>query len=242
MVDVARGKINGRERMDIRNLFVAVLAITFGEIQSAPVIQKIKNNSQVGFMIVYHSDKSPCSLHQKNKIIDVYSSFSDEFLLTPGIEVAKKLSSGDTVTSKVSLILRPAYFYDRATEQKISLLQDDNSFDDVGVQAAFRAWSKTVKKRKFVDAQDWLTRWVGKDIDVAPDVIEVFGYLIDLSRVHISNDIKDHGQWLSYAKGVFSRLMLEIDIVQHHKKGLYPVLKVIPGEGGVCFDGIVDKI
>lgn len=238
--------------MSIQKLCIWVLTINSLLAQAAPVVQKIINNSQVGFVIVLHSDASSCSLHQKNIKIEAKSTLVEDFLLEPSVKLPEKsLPEGFEEKSskflpkkldKASLILRPAYYYDEITNTQISLLDDQKNFDEKMVEKAFFAWKKSGKKRKFSNAQEWLNRWIGKDIVVVPDALEASGYIMQLSRIRINNQSRDHGQWLSFAKGVFSRLIVDIDIDQHDRRGIIPTLKITPGEGGVCTGGIVDRI
>lgn len=238
--------------MNIQKLCMWVLAINSWLAQAAPMVQKIVNNSQVGFIIVLHSDASPCSLHKKNIRIEAKSSLVEDFLLEPSIKLSETLSHEDSLKKnndflhkkldKASLVLRPAYYYDEATQTQIPLLNDEQNFDEEKVEKAYDAWKKSGKKRKFNNAQGWLDRWIGKDIVVIPDALEASGYIMQLSRIRINNQARDHGQWLSFAKGVFSRLIVDIEIDQHDRKGIIPSLKVTPGEGGICTGGIVDRI
>lgn len=222
--------------MIIRNRFsyiVAFIAVSC-IIQGAPIVQKVTNKSEIGFVVLFHNDASPCSLvsktNNKENIIDAFGSFSNEFLLVR--EDSKK----------PSLILRPKYYFDTKTEKKFELLDEHKNFDMEKIEAAYTAWKLNGKKRVFQNAQAWLARWVGKDIVVVPDSTEIFGYLNHKTRARISNSIKEHGQWLSHAKGVFAHLILEIEVTQHDRKGIRPVIRVSSGEGGICLNGAVDRI
>lgn len=238
--------------MNIQKLLIWVLIINSCIIQSAPVVQKIVNNSQVGFIIVLHSDTSSCSLRKKNIKIEAKSSLVEDFLLEPSVKLEalsfdqgrmknkKPLHSKDL--NKASLILRPAYYFDDMTHEQMSLLNDDKNFDNGKIEKAYISWKNSGKKRKFKNAQDWLDHWIGRDIRVIPDALEASGYIMHLSRIRINNQARDHAQWLSFAKGVFSRLVVDIEIDQHDRKGIIPLLKITPGEGGICTGGVVDRI
>lgn len=239
--------------MDIRKMLAWALFISSSIDQAAPMVEKIVNKSQVGFIVVLHSDASSCSLSAKNILIDAHAVLVEDFLLEPSLKLEKASLADDSVrklansydlkkTEKASLILRPAYYYNESTQQQMSLLNDENLFDDEKVEKAYIAWKNSGKKRKFNDAQHWLDRWVGKDIMVVPDALEATGYIMHLVRIRISNQARDHGQWLSKAKGVFSRLIVEIEIDQHDRRGIIPSLKVSTGEGGICTGGVVDRI
>tara|TARA_Y100000588_G_scaffold365883_1_gene431029 strand:+ start:473 stop:1111 length:639 start_codon:yes stop_codon:yes gene_type:complete len=207
--------------------FVFILFCIVVPVQSAPLVQNVSNQTDIGYMIIAHSDNSLCSLHKKNQIIDVSTMFQEDFLLQKG---------------EPGLVMRPAYYYDKCSDTKIWLLDQNNQVDYNRVDQAYNVWRLSGKKRKFKDSYDWYTRWVGKDVVVFPNLVEVYGYLINLSRVHIQNSIKQHATWLSFSKGVFSRLVLEVDLVQHDRKGVKPLLKVIAGEGGICKHGLVERL
>lgn len=217
--------------MKMRNLVVWGLLVNSWLVQAAPLVQNIVNKSDVGYVIVFHSDNSSCSVQNKNLVIEARSYSKKPFLL----ERHKK-------GGKSSLILRPLYYQDKATNTKMPLLNQQHQYDPKFIEAAYQAWIESGKKRKFADAQDWLKHWVGGDIHVIPDVLQAHGYLVNMSRIHIYNTIKEHAQWLSFSKGVFSRLMVEIDIVQHDRKGIKPSLKVIAGEGGFCTEELIKKL
>lgn len=209
-----------------RYLFLVGLTVTALS-QGVPLVQSICNKSQIGFAIVSHSDTSACSFHNCGKIVDVAKDFNQEFLLERG---------------KPSLVLRPIYFIDPVNQQKMELVDQDNQFDAQKVDQAYQVWKQSGGKRRFKNSQDWLFRWVGHDIEIKPHTMEVFGYLINLSRVKIHNAMSDHATWLSFSKGVFSRLILEVSILQHKRKGVLPRLKVVPGEGGICRNGLVERL
>jgi len=226
--------------MNIKAMFVVLMLISCDVAQSAPVVQKIINNSSVGFVVIFHSDTSSCSANKKNITIDNDTVLIEDFLLEPSVEIKSLFVSKNL--SKASLVLRPAYYYDSLREQKISLLNDDHSFNNQQVEKAFFAWKNSGKKRKFKDAQHWLNHWIGKDIIIIPDKLEASGYIMHLSRGYVGNQMCEHGQWLSHAKGVFARLVVDIQIDQHDRKGICPALKVSAGEGGICKSGVVDRV
>lgn len=206
---------------------LSILMVNTLVVYSEPLVQSITNKTQVGFEIVSYADKSECSAHLKNLVIDCESKYYQEFLLERGVP---------------SLVLRPVYFIDYVTGQKVDLVDATKQFDDQKIKQAYELWKKAGNKKKFVNAQDWFTNWIGKDISVTPHTNEVIGYLINLSRVHIANEAKNHGTWLSISKGVFAKLILEIDILQHARKGVIPQIKVIAGEGGICSNGIIERL
>ncbi len=209
-------------------LFFGLLLCTFVKVlYGAPLVQNVHNQSQIGFEIVSHSDVSTCSLQHKKMFVDAESDFKQEFLLERG---------------QPSLILRPVYYFDILSGSKMYFVDEFQQLDKQKLDDAFQAWKKAGYKKKFNDAQDWFNRWIGSDIEIKPHMVEVFGYLINLSRIHIYNAISQYATWLSFSKGVFSRLVLDVNIKQHKRKGLQPTLKVVAGEGGICRDGSIERL
>ena len=216
----------------MQNRFILFYIITTSLciMHGAPIVQSTVNKSQIGFLVLFHNDTSSCSLIKSNNTIDALSTFKNEFLLVRDDP------------QQPSLILRPKYYFDTATKSKFSLLDNNNDFDTKKINRAYLVWKANGAKRNFKNSQEWFEHWVGKDIVIIPDSREVFGYLNNKSRAHISNSIKEHGQWLSYSKGIFAHLMVEIEIYQHPRKGIYPAIKVVAGEGGICTNGIIEYI
>lgn len=196
---------------------------------SAPIVQKIVNDTDFGFLILYHGDSSDCTLHNKRKVIEPRTIFNHEFLLEVGTK---------------GLVLRPVFYKDQQ-EDKIFWLTDQNTYEykDELVSQAYDQWrlSKSAKKYKY-DAQAWMRNWVGGDVSVTFDPIELLGYLLYLSRVRIANLNYDHTQWLSFAKGIFSKLMLDLHISQIKKSGILGKVSVQHGQGGICNNGVVERI
>lgn len=217
---------SGGGNMRLQSFFLS--SVFFASImQATPIVQNICNDTDIGYIIFLHSDQSVCSLHKREKVVESKGKLEQDFLITK---------------ARPSLVLRPAYFYDQSADQRYSFLDDEQKIDQSKLQEAFEVWKKKTKNKKYLTAQDWLNQWIGGDIQVEPYTLEVFGYLINLSRVIISNQISDYATWMSFSKGVFSRLILEINICQHRRKGIRPTLKVIAGEGGICRDGNVERI
>lgn len=213
--------------MRLRGYFLAYFFVfVANSLCAAPMVQNIANKTSLGFEIISHSDISTCSLHKSGKVIEACSLFQQGFLLERG---------------KPCLILRPVYYCDPLTNTKMPLVDTQQNFDADRIDAAYNAWKKQGRVKKFANSQDWLNRWVGRDIEIKLHTIEVFGYLINLSRVKIHNSISQQAKWLSFAKGVFSRLILEIDIVQR-RKGIFLELRVAHGEGGICRDGAIERL
>lgn len=209
-----------------KGLFILLLTNVY-VVYTAPLVQSITNKTQLGFEIISHTDTSACSAQLSSYLINSQSKFYNEFLVERG---------------QPCLVLRPVYYEDTSTGFRISLVDSHKQFNFQNIHQAYELWKKAGNKRKFMNAEDWFNRWVGQDIAVRPHTNEIIGYLINLSRVHISNNIKEQGVWLSFAKGVFAKLVLEIDIDQHARKGIIPTIRVIPGEGGICSNGMIEYL
>jgi hypothetical protein len=196
---------------------------------AAPIIQKIVNDTDFGFLILDHSDTSECSLKNKFMVIQPRTIFNYEFLLETGTK---------------GLVLRPV-FYKNQKDNKISWLTDQNlyEYNDGLIEEAYKNWSfgKSIRKHKR-DPETWMRNWLGGDISVTYDPLELLGYLLSLSRVRISNTNSYHTQWLSFSKGIFSKLMLELRLSQKTSKGIAGVVSVEHGEGGICNEGVVERI
>jgi hypothetical protein len=103
------------------------------------------------------------------------------------------------------------------------------------------------KKRQL--AHEWLQHWVGQDLIVIPQTTSIFGYLNNWSRVVVANKTKKHksnfkrrDDWIKFAKGIFSKEILELDIEESRSNGIIGSVKIMHGEGGVCIDGAVARI
>ena len=210
-----------------KNTFLILLSMAQGNIFSAPLIQKISNQSSFGFLVLNHSDVSSCSLQGKDIVIDAHSIYNQSFLLEFG---------------HPGLILRPVYYLDLKTNEKISLIDDDNNFVPEKIQEAFMAWKKNVGSKKRQPAQMWFEKWVGKDLIITPHTVSIFGYLNNWSRVVVKNNNNHHHEWIKFAKGIFSKEILELDIDQTKHKGVFALVKTLHGEGGVCIEGTVERI
>lgn len=204
-----------------------ILSCFMLSVRAAPLISKIINNSDFGYVILEHSDGSSCSLAGKDIVIDARSQFDHEFLLERG---------------KPSVRLRPIHYLDKKTKQKIKFVDEQYSFVPEHLGQAYNLWKENKGAKKFETPQDWLHFCVGHDISVVPHEVEIFGYLLNLSRVLVKNNIKQNVNWISFAKGIFSKLALELEINQHRRKGVRPSMKVLHGEGGVCVDGTVERL
>ncbi|OGB86117.1 hypothetical protein A3J41_02990 [candidate division TM6 bacterium RIFCSPHIGHO2_12_FULL_38_8] len=214
-------------RLQICIQVAAIACLFMVHVHSAPLISKIVNNSDFGYVILEHSDGSSCSLAGKNVIIDARSQFDHEFLLERGVP---------------SVLLRPIYFLDPKTKQKILFVDDSYNFIPERLDQAHELWKENKGHKKFNESQLWMNLLVGLDISVVPHEVEIFGYLLNLSRVMVKNNIKQQVTWISFAKGIFSKLALELEVTQHRRKGIRANIKVLHGEGGVCVDGVIERL
>lgn len=196
---------------------------------AAPIVQKIVNNTDFGFLILYHGDTSECTLHNKYKIIEPRTVFNHEFLLEVGTK---------------GLVLRPVFYKDQEDGEVFWLTdQKEYEYDSKLVEQTYEHWrlNKFTRKHKN-DPEAWMRNWVGSDISVTYDPLEFLGYLLYLSRVRIANLNYNHTQWLSFAKGIFSKLMLELHLTQSKKSGILGKVIVEHGQGGICNSGVVERI
>jgi len=206
---------------------VSLLFLPVG-LQATPLIQKIVNNTDFGLLILSHSDNSSCSLQGKSIIIKPHDTFNHEFLLELG---------------QPSLVLRPVYFQDSVTKENVWLTDQSYQYQAELVKKAYQVWKKQKKLHKYKkNYQQWLQLWVGLDLSVLPHQVEMLGYLLNLSRVAMYNNSHKHLQWLSFSKGVFSKLVLELHILQKRRKGLQGKIQILHGEGGICNNGIIERL
>jgi hypothetical protein len=110
------------------------------------------------------------------------------------------------------------------------------------IEKAYQAWKKRDINRKKKDSQDWFNQWVGQDITVAFDPLEILGYLLDLSRIRIKNFNYQHVQWLSFAKGIFSKLIINLHLKALPRKGVMTKVIVGHGPGGICNNGSIERL
>jgi hypothetical protein len=223
----------------LKNAFWVLLVFFQTDLFSAPLIQKIINQSDFGFVILKHSDMSSCSLSpseiRKNIVIDAHAVFNQPFLLEIG---------------QPSLVLRPIYYENSQTHEKIVLTDDMFEYVPENIEQAFIAWKKNTGSRKKQTAQEWFDGWVGKDVTVTPYTVSIFGYLNNWSRVVVKNSskkkpkrsVKDADEWIKFAKGIFSKEVLELEIDQSKHRGVFGFVQMFHGEGGVCIDGAVERI
>lgn len=214
--------------MGHRYFFLSVCAmILHSNLLASPLIQKISNDTDFGFLIMQHSDTSSCSLQDKGMIVHAHSDFNHEFLLEVG---------------QPSVVLRPVYYLNPTTKKKMWLVNEHAVYVPEKVQLVHEAWRNNNKNKGPKTHDIWLHEWVGLDISVIPHQVEIFGYLLNLSRVILQNSKTQRVEWLSFAKGIFAKLVIELRIQQHKRKGISASLKILHGTGGVCVNGTVEHL
>jgi|GEM_PF-859238 len=214
----------------MRILFIGVWVVCFQPyLVTAPLIQKITNDTDFSFVVLSHSDNSDCSLSSKSVIIKPRSEFIHEFLIEMG---------------EPSLVLRPVSYTDPATHQVVWMTDEKNyEYKPLMVEDAFQLYRTqrfSVKCRN--SSKIWLDHWIGRDLFIFPHQVVMRGYLLELSRIKAFNSRHQHAQWLSYSKGIFSKLVLELSIKQTRAHGVQAKLKILHGEGGVCTNGVVERL
>jgi hypothetical protein len=214
-------------RLQICIQVAAVLCLFMVNMHAVPLIQSIVNNSDIGFIIVSHSDKSACSLAGSGVVIAPQSTFDHEFLLESGAP---------------SVVLRPAYFLDPVTGEIIRFIDDNYQIISAQLAKAYNQWRTFKGTKKFDSPELWLDNWIGSDILIEPHEVEVLGYLLNLSRVMSKNNKNEKKYWLSYSKGIFSKLALELVINQKIRKGIRVSMQVHHSEGAVCRDGVIERL
>lgn len=221
-----------------RTLCTVITLMMYQIVVTAPLIQKVTNKTDFGFAVVKHTDDSSCSLRGKSIIIQPKSEFVHEFLLELG---------------DPSLVLRPVFYQHPKTKKIVWLTNKNFDYNPSLIESAYLLFKSSKHKdqnkrhqkseRAYKKALDhWFETWVGQDICVVPHQVEMLGYLRDSSRILIYNKDHKHEEWLSFSKGIFSKLVLEVELHQYKQQGIVGKLIVLHGEGGVCSDGIVERL
>lgn len=216
--------------MRLSKLLSYIFLIVFTQVVIAdPVVQRVCNDTDFGFYILYHGDSSECSLHNKSIIIHPKTIFSHEFLL----EIGHK-----------GLVLRPVFYKNPKTGHIYWFVdQETYEYNPELIKKTYEVWKNQNDLRKYRENfQAWFDYWVGKDVSVTFDPLEVFGYLLNLSRIRIKNSRHDHVQWLSFAKGIFSKLVLNLHLTMLTRKGIMAKIIVNHGQGGICSNGVIERI
>jgi len=199
-----------------------------GIINAQPVITKMWNNSDFLYEMVEHNGAFGCNKVKKNSPLLLNAkSFSDEQVLV-GLQYP-------TIT------LRPIAYLDAQTSKLYSFVDGNNNFDEAKIQLAFNVWNIS-HKTNYKHAKDWFENWVGGDIVIHHNYIEILGYVMNLSKVVVANKKHANTSWVQWSQGVFARLSLGITIQQNSKKGVMPFIESYVGEGAFCKDGNVEHI
>jgi hypothetical protein len=214
----------------MKNWHIVLIGILASAIQitAQPVITKIFNNSDFIYQIVEHNGAYGCNKAQpKNAFLLGARSYSDEQILV-GLQYP-------------SIKLRPIAYLDAHVSKMYSFVDNKNEFDEKKIAQAFEVW-KIYNHSSVKTAQKWFDEWIGGDIVVHHNYLEVLGYVMDLSKVVVANKQHVSTAWIHWSQGVFARLSLGITISQHSKKGIIPFVESYVGEGGLCKDGKVISI
>ncbi len=192
-----------------------------------PMIRSIKNNTPFMFTMIAHNDGlSDCSPVYGGKIItiDPFSTFTQPLLLG---------------SEKPGLLLRPSGFFDKLNQKLYSFLDHNHDVDKKLLEQAFIAWQKARGKTYKKGLDVWFAQWLCGDISFVHNHVEYIGYMLNISIAKIDNSSRYHACTVDYSKGLFSRLIVEITIEEHPRKGIIPHVKSFVGQGGLCQDGQV---
>ena len=197
-------------------------------IDAQPVITKMFNNSDFVYEMVEHNGAFGCNkVLNNNPFLLNAKSFSDEQILV-GLQYP-------------SIKLRPIAYLDSQTSKLYSFVDGNNQFDDIKISLAFNVW-KIAHKTEYKEAKEWFENWVGGDIVIHHNYLEILGYVMNLSKVVVANKKHANTSWMQWSQGVFARLSLGITIQQNVKKGVIPFIESYVGEGALCKDGIVENV
>lgn len=142
---------------------------------------------------------------------------------------------------KPSLVLKPIGYISKKNH-KIHYFADVNGVVHSHLlKQAFAVWKKE-HRNSVKNEQDWLHEWIGGDIVLTHNDIEVFGYLLNINLAKIENNNYVNHTMLSLSEGLFSRLMIKIIIEKHNSKGIRPKIEAFVGQGGICRDGEVIEL
>ena len=200
-----------------------ILFFLFNGLTAQPLIRSILNDSPILFSIKEHNDMSECSLFNSGQEIKVlpYSRYSTEMLLA---------------SSKPGLVLTPVAYWSKKTGEKYYFINDQGVIDDSLLEIAFAAWKKDCFVKYKKSAQQWFHDWIGGNIVLIHNDLEVFGYVLNISFAKIKNNKKSDSEILSYSKGVFSRLIIDLFINHDVKKGIALGITSSVGQGAICKD------
>ena len=214
--------------MKLIKIMISLCGLSIGSVFLAqPMIRLIENKTPFAFTMIAHNDGlSDCSPVYGGKIIRVepFSKFTQPLLLG---------------SDKPGLVLRPSGFFDKKNDKMYSFLDKNNDVDKKMLEQAFVAWQDARGKiyKKGLDV--WFAQWICGDISFVHNHVEYIGYMLNISIAKIDNSSRYHACTVDYSKGLFSRLVVEITIEEHPRKGIVPHVKSFVGQGGLCQDGQV---
>lgn len=196
-------------------------------VHAQPVITKMFNNSDFVYQMIVNNGSFGCNKAlMNNPFLLNARSYSDEQILI-GLK-------------SPSIILRPIAYLDSQSSKLYSFVNAQTDFDEKRIELAFDVW-KIAHKTKYKTAQEWFENWVGGDIKIQ-QVEEVWGYVMNLSRVVVANKKHSSKADMQFSQGVWARLSLGIQIHQNLEKGVIPFVETYVGEGARCKDGLVEEI
>lgn len=197
-------------------------------LQAHPLIKSITNQTPFIFSFVYHNDETDCSPLKDNKILLLhpYKQFMTPMLLAD---------------AKPALVLQPVGYEDAQTDTVYMFVDEQGNKDNLLLEQAFQVWQK-YNRKTFDSAQAWLDGWVGENIVLWHNDVEVLGYLLNVAFAKIENNNSVDYNFLSFSDGLFSRLMIDIRIDIDKRKGVKPSLATVVGQGGICQNGLLVHI
>ena len=204
------------------------IALNVSMLNAQPVVTRIFNDSDFLYQLVEHSGAFGCNKALNNNPFLLNArSYSDEQILV-GLQYP-------------SIRLRPIAYLDSQTSKTYSFVDAHNEFDPKQIDLAFNVW-KIAHKTECKKSQEWFENWVGGDIVIHHNYLEILGYVMNLSKVVVANKKHANTAWVQWSQGVFARLSLGITIQQNMKKGVIPFIESYVGEGALCKDGTVESV
>ena len=218
----------GFNMKSVHTVVLGLIVINFGLINAQPVITKMFNNSDFVYQVIEHNGAFGCNKALKNQPFLLNAkSFSDEQILI-GLQFP-------------SVKLRPIAYLDAHSSKLYSFVDSKNNFDYNKIHLAFNVW-KIAHKTEYKCSKEWFENWVGGDIVIHHNYVEVLGYVMNLSKVVVANKKHANTSWVQWSQGVFARLSLGVTIQQNLKKGVIPFVESYVGEGALCKDGVVEDV
>ena len=204
------------------------IALNVSMLNAQPVVTKIFNNSDFVYQMIEHNGAFGCNKSfNNNPFLLNARSYSDEQILV-GLQFP-------------SIKLRPIAYLDSQSSKLYSFVDSHNKFDENKINLAFKVWN-LAHKTECKASKEWFENWVGGDIVIHHNYVEILGYVMNLSKVVVANKKHANTAWVQWSQGVFARLSLGITIQQNVKKGVIPFIESYVGEGALCKDGTVENV